>query len=427
MIISRFSRIFLLLGSFLALNLGFYSLVTAEPEEPSEPASPPAWTNIITISSDNGARLPSVAAAPNGKDIIVAYVSQRSADDANTDPYYHDSSNNGATFPGSPAPINTNNSTETIDVAVAYDSNNKPHALWIEELSNNDRQLRYANKDNWPSTSSLRSSVVNPGVIFTPRIATSGSNILDIVWAESSSGIITDIYHARSSNGGSTWPISGVIVDTPDLSQLPDLAIGNGIIHVVWAEGLVTSKVNYVQGTVSGNVVTWSNRIQISDRSAATNAVEPSIVVNGSVVHVAYTDRLSSNTQFVHYLRCNGGCANINNWISSNNPVSGQAVGTNVGDPFDVASTTAKAGRCIYIYFHGVRTGSNEQILGVNSCDQWAASARDIVTSSTMRALNPDLAVQNNWWIYLVYEDKTNERIQFLRNLPAVYLPTIVR
>jgi hypothetical protein len=145
------------------------------------------------------------------------------------------------------------------------------------------------------------------------------------------------------------------------------------------------------------------------------------------VVQVAYTDRFNANTQFVHYLRCNGGCTNINNWVSSNNPVSGQAVGANVGDPFDVASSITRVGTCTFIYFHGVRTGSNEQIIGVNSCDQWAASPRDLVTASNIRALNPDLAVQNNWWIYLVYEDKSNARIQFQRNLPAVYLPMIVK
>ena len=199
--IVKSSRFFVFLSFLLLVNLVVSTLVMAEPDEPTAPST---WDGTITISSDNGARLPSIAAAPNGKDVIVAYVSQRSADEDNTDPYYHDSSNNGATFPGNPAPINTNNSTEAIDVAIAYDATNKPHALWIEQQSNNDRQLRYANRDNWPSSSTLLSSVTSPGVIFTPRIAASGTNTLNIVWAESSSGIITDIYHARSTNGGST-------------------------------------------------------------------------------------------------------------------------------------------------------------------------------------------------------------------------------
>ena len=427
--IIKFSRFIMLFVGLVTLTLGFYSLAIAEPEKPAVPDAPPTWEDTIVISTgDNGARLPSVAAAPNGKDVIVAYVSQRSANNENTDPYYHDSFNNGATFPGNPAPINTNASTETIDVAIAFDANNKAHALWIEQTTTDNRQLRYAQEDNWPNTSSLRSSVTNPGVIFTPRIVASGTNTLNIVWAENSSGIITDIYHARSTNGGSTWPISGVIIDNTDLSQFPDLAVGNnGIIHVVWSEGLVTSKVYYVQGTVSGNSVNWSAEIPISDRSSATNALEPSIFVNGSVVQVSYTDRLSGDSQFVHYLRCASSCTNINNWISSNNPVSGQAVGANVGDPFDVSSTLVQAGGCSYIYFHGVRTGSNEQILGVDSCGRWASSARDVVTPSNFRALNPDLAVQNNWWIYLVYEDKSNEEIQFQRNLPAIYLPLVVK
>jgi hypothetical protein len=421
-------RILLLLGSFVFLSFASYALVVAKPEEPAEPAAAPAWENVINISTgDSGARLPSVAGAANGKDVIVAYVSQRSATAGDTDPYYRVSSNNGATFPSNPAAINTNAATETIDVAVAYDANSRAHALWIEENADNDRELRYARENNWPSSSTLRASVTNPGVIFTPRIVTSGSNTVDIVWAEGAN-IIADIYHARSTNGGSSWTISGVITDTADLSQFPDLAVGsNGTIHVVWSEGLLTSKVNYVQGTVSGGSVSWSSAIQISNQSGATNALEPSIFVKGSVVQVSYTDRLGEDSQFVHYLRCANNCTNVNNWVSSGNPVSGQAVGANVGDPFDVSSTLVQVGGCSYVYFHGVRTGSNEQILGVDSCGRWASSARDQVTATNIRALNPDLAVQNNWWIYLVYENKSNERIQFLRNLPAIYLPVVVK
>lgn len=416
-------RVILLISCFCLLNLFFYTLAVAETDEPLEPSSPPAWENVLTISSDSGARLPSVAAAPNSKEVIVAYISQRSANEENTDPYYHDSSNNGATFPGNPAPINTNASTEAIDVAVTFDSSNVAHALWIEETSSDNRELRYAKESSWPTSSSLRASVTNPGVIFTPRIVASGSNTLDIVWAQSSSGIITDIYHARSTNGGSSWSTSKVILDTADLSQSPDLAVANGVIHVVWSEGLINAKINYVQSTNGGS--SWSAPIQISNRSSATNALEPSIIANGSVVQAAYTNRVSADNQAVHYLRCNGSCTNINNWISSNNPVSGTKVGANVGDPYDVASTIAQAGVCTHLYFHGVQTGSNEQIIGLDSCGKWSSSARDVITSSTVRALNPDLATQNNWWVYLVYEDKTNAQIKFLRNLPAIYLPMI--
>ncbi|MCP4421512.1 MAG: hypothetical protein GY805_33290, partial [Chloroflexi bacterium] len=121
-------RVSFLLMSLALLVLASYSLVIAKPEEPDEPAAAPAWENVITISSDNGARLPSVATAPNGSDVIVAYVSQRSGSAGDTDPYYHDSSNNGSTFPGNPAAINTNAATETIDVAIDYDASSEAHA-----------------------------------------------------------------------------------------------------------------------------------------------------------------------------------------------------------------------------------------------------------------------------------------------------------
>ena len=425
-------RFFILLTALLGLVFSFQTMsLKAEPMEPATPESDPNWNTAVTLSTgDSGARLPAISAAPNnGNKLIVAYVSQRSGVEENTDPYYRISNNNGGNWT-SPAPINSNTNTTTSDIDIAIDSSGNAHALWVEITAANARQLRYSKQTNWPNGAQTRASVNDPGVISFPRIVTSGANRVDIVWAQDNSGILTDIYHARSTDGGTNWNISGVVVDNSGTSQSPDIAVNaNGKIFLVWTEGFLSGQVYYAEGTVSGNSVSWTVVTNLSSKSLATNAVEPKILLDGNTVKVTYTNRLNESTQYVHYLECTSNCVQISNWKSVGNPISGTALGANVGDPFDVNSTLGQAGRCTYVYFHGVRSGSNnEQILGVNSCSGWGTSPQDEITTVATRALNPELAIHNNWWIYLEKKKKgTPSQIKFIRNIPAVYLPLIVK
>lgn len=424
-------RFLVLMSTLLALSFGFQAMtLSAGPMEPLVPESDPNWKPTVTLSTgDSGARLPAISAAPNnGKRLIVAYISQRSNDEDDTDPYYRISNNNGGSWTG-PTPINNNINTTASDVDIAIDSNGNAHALWVEITSVNARQLRYSPQANWPNSAQTRASVNDPGVISFPRIFTSSTNRVDIVWAQANSGILTDIYHARSTDGGTNWNISGVVVDNSGVSQSPDIAVNsNGKIFLVWTEGVFNAQVYYAEGTVSGNSVSWSVLTNLSSKSSATNAVEPKILLVGNTIRVSYTNRIGESQQYVHYLECNSNCTNISNWISQGNPISGQVLGANVGDPYDVNSTLAQVGNCTFVYFHGVRSGSNEQILGVNSCNGWSASPHDEVTTNSTRALNPELATQNNWWIYLVYEQKgTPSQIKFVRNTPVLYLPIVVK
>jgi hypothetical protein len=93
----------------------------------------------------------------------------------------------------------------------------------------------------------------------------------------------------------------------------------------------------------------------------------------------------------------------------------------------------AQIGNCTYVYFHGIQgsTTNNERIWGVNSCSGWASSARDQVTTSGVRSIYPSLIAANNWWVYLTYEQTntsgTVREIYFIRNQPAIYLPTILK
>lgn len=438
-IIKQFEKpktVFVLLILILVLMLQ-ESLVTAETQTPDEPTgvtAAPTWNSLQNLTNNtNGSRSAVVRGAPNGRTVIVGYLRQMSGTVEDTDVYYRRSTTNGA--PGGwsdEARIHSSAGVRSAELDIDYDSANKAHAVWVE----NELELHYAGEASWASNASTIRSTSATG-LDSPRIIASGSNNLDIVWAEYNN-FQWQIFHTRSKNGGSSWavPKNLVSVGSADFSGRPTLAVNGNIIHVAWEEGVFSQKIMYSQGTVntSTNTVSWTTSRAISNASAATAAKQPQLILVGNTVHVAYTERFSETQQYIHHIQCSSNCtsSNVNaNWLSQGNPISGQVLGVSATDPYDLVATMDQQGACTFVYFHGrLTTNDNEQVWGTNSCGNWAASAKDEVTDGSVRTIHPNIEVHNNWWIYLVYEEFVSadvRQIRFLRSKPALYLPLIVK
>ena len=421
---------------------------TAEPDEPAAPESAePLWEGAEKISQASeisGAIQPSLAASPNGAKLITVYSGILGGNNADHDVYYAMSTNYGDTWPTKarihPSP-GASSDSNFVDVAIS--PNGKGHAVWAEEVSDIPT-IVYKNEDDWNSAANLRtiSNPATPIVIAEPRIVAKSNMRLDVVWAQGLPTTNVNIYHAYSVNTGSTWNAPAAIVDTAPTSRLPDIAVdAAGVYHVVWEEGTVPVRtIHYLRGVpAAANTVNWNDAAEINiSQTSITNgtpATQPRIIADGNVLHVTYTNINTDGSQSVHHIRCNGNCSNLANWRSEGNPVSGQFLGAKATDPFDVISAVGVANACTYVYFHGTQGASstaNEQIWGVNSCGNWSASARDQVTGTNMRAINPSMVSSNNWWLYLAYEqvDTANSSIRevyFVRNQPAIYLPLILK
>lgn len=420
----------------------------AEPEEPLAPeSSAPNWEDAEKISQSSGitsAILPSMAASANGSKVITVYSGIINNNDSDHDIFYAISNNYGADWDNKARvhqSAGVTSDSNFVDVTIT--PNNKGHAVWAEEVNDVPR-IVYKHEDNWGNNSTNLVTISAPAVpivVAEPRIVNKTNNRLDVVWSQGEPATNVNIYHAYSTNGGSSWQGVAPIVDTPPTSRLPDIAIdASGVYHVVWEEGTNPTTIHYLRGVPSGNnTVNWSvaSEIDISQQSitdGSTAARQPKIFASGNTLHVSYTAFVNKDQQSVHHLQCNGGCSNLANWFSVGNPISGQSLGAKAADPFDVISGVAQVGQCTYVYFHGIQgpSGSNnERIWGTNSCSNWAASARDQVTNSSIRAINPSMISANNWWLYMAYEQvnasSTLREIYFIRNQPAIYLPTILK
>ena len=416
----------------------------------ASPIAAPDWTTPIPITTAAandapfGAALPVVRGAPNGKTAMVVYNRHNSAAEGNSDPWFSRSLDNGATW-SEPKAIHTS-AAESRQVHLDYAANGIAHVVWQQNKGLVYARERDVNSDAWIAPATLVAGGGNPGVT-GPYIVASSASRLDVVWAEGSGGFPDpNIYHARSNNNGAlgSWAIKNVY-NSGWQSQFPAMVVTeSGVIHLVWQENDDFFQPNhgtikYSQGTPqSGNSVKWDPPFDISEPD---DAREPEITLIGGALHVVYTEFVNNNEQYIRHVQCAGQCKNEGNWKQTANPISGQLLGANGADPLNAVSTLVDRGGCAIAYFHGTdeaNSGSpgyidNEIVWGVNSCDRWSQSARDQVTLPALRSINPNLDVQSNWWLYLAFEQDTEDpdnnarQIYFMRSKPDVYLPVMFK
>lgn len=135
----------------------------ATPDEPAEvTGGGPVWQPAERLSHTTfGGKLPVIEVGSDGRTVLVAYISQMSADVTDTVPYVRKSTNNGATW-ASPVAIIPNGPADTRLLDVAMD-NNVTHAVWTDLLSGNPNILNiyYARENNntWPAVTPFSTEI----------------------------------------------------------------------------------------------------------------------------------------------------------------------------------------------------------------------------------------------------------------------------
>lgn len=377
--------------------------------------------NLTTpLNSPNGARRPKIAAAPNGSNVMVVFNHQQSASAANNDPYYVFSGNNGTTW-SAPAPIFTSNGVNSIQPSVDYDDASKAHAVWIE----GEKKLYYAQQDSWPTGFvSIKEVVSSEEFIDSPKIVASSSTTIDVVWVEkNNSSIAPDVYHARSTNGGSSWTsLSSGYLKTVKDSGFPDMLVRGSTIHLVWQEEITTGRrrIQYARSNDGG--ASWTTPTTISDNGNTKSAERPSIVFKSGRLEVVYSERSvgSLADQSIRYVSCISNCSLGGNW-SDSTKASGFDVGANSNNSEVIISSALVIDRCTLISFHGTEDGlpdNNEIVFNTTKCEGAGWTFAREVTPSSIRSLRPVMATHDNL-IYLAYTQagdgvSSEDQIQFI-------------
>jgi hypothetical protein len=221
-------------------------------------------------------------------------------------------------------------------------------------------------------------------------LAMSGS-MVHLVWRDSRTGSSL-IYYKRSTNGGQEWG-----EDTPlcmdganGYALNPSVAVSDSCVHVVWNDSRDGNyEIYYRRSTDGGH--SWEGDVRITNNRFLSQL--PSVATSGSSVHVVWNDYCDGNGDIYYLCSTDGGLT----WENE----------TRLTDQMDAASwpSICRDGALVHVVWQDTRDANNE-IYYKRSTDAGTTWGSDIrLTNTGASAERPTVAVAKDA-VHVVWMDK---------------------
>jgi hypothetical protein len=253
-------------------------------------------TKLTSIST--GATDPCVVASGNTVHIAWGAIN---ADSENYDIYYQRSTDNGQTWG---VAINLSNGADdhSFKPALAFSGNNV-YAVWYYR---SDYQIYYSvstdSGQTWGTPAQLSQSDYRA---MNPAIAAAGSNVFAVWEDRSDRRSNSHIYYNRSTNGGSTWGSAASLSTAVPIANNASVALSGNNVYVIWEDSRSGSLWQVYFRLSSDGGGTWGTETALS--AGCSSAFVPVVTVSGSNVYVVWEDNRGTTTQLYYNHSTNGG------------------------------------------------------------------------------------------------------------------------
>ena len=173
----------------------------------------------------------------------------------NLEIYYKRSTNGGANWSANQRLTWT--SGESRLPAIATDGSGGLHVAWYDSTSGNAEIYYRSSPDGGSNWTTVKRLSWTPGSSYWLAVAADISGYIHVFWADPTPGN-TEIYHRRSTDGGSTWTASKRLTWNAGLSTGPKCAIDIwGGLNVVWYDMTTGSAEIYYKKSLDDGL-TWT-------------------------------------------------------------------------------------------------------------------------------------------------------------------------
>jgi hypothetical protein len=128
-----------------------------------------------------------------------------------------------------------------------------------------------------------------------PSIAVSGP-LVHVVWEDWRDGN-AEVYYKRSSDHGFTWGSDRRLTFDSTFSRYPSLAASGTRVHTVWHDHRDGNEEIYYKHSTDGGV-TWGSDVRLTYDTSYSDL--PTVAVGGAVVHVVWYDGRSGNPEIFY-------------------------------------------------------------------------------------------------------------------------------
>jgi hypothetical protein len=221
----------------------------------------------------------------------------------NNEIYYKKSTNGGTSW--SPAKRLTWTLGSSTVPAIAVDSSDAVHIVWLENISGNDEIYSKNSSDGGTTWTAAKRLTWTSSDSRNPALAIDSSDIIYAVWDDPLPGN-GEIYGKRSTDGGVTWSSVRRLTWTSGWSYAPDIAIAPpNTIHLVWGAEIPGDTEIFYKGSTDGGT-TWSAAKQLTWNSEASGSVSVA-TDSGNAVHIVWMDSTPGDPEIYYRKSGDGG------------------------------------------------------------------------------------------------------------------------
>lgn len=237
---------------------------------------------------------------------------------------YFRSTNFGSTFSESYSWSSVNSVYDYPSIAV-LDGN---LVLAFHELNGSNYDIAFvASTNNGITWGSFKEITNDAGTQAFPSVSITGSHV-NIVWEDSRYGHY-DIFSRRSTNLGSTW-LNEVRLTSNSANQRKPSVITNGTnVHIVWDDDRDSTEIYYLSGTNYG--ASWQTAQKITSNPFLS--VRPSITLSDNTLYVVWSDNRLGKSKIYFNKNPTGNAIGIQN-INSEIPAD-YLLSQNYPNPFN--------------------------------------------------------------------------------------------
>ena len=298
---------------------------------------------------------------------------------------YHKKSTNGGT--AWTTKRLTYNAGDAWSVDIAINSSNHLHVVWVDDTSGN-WEIYHKKSTNSGTTWTTKRLTYNSGASGSPDISVDSSNHIHIVWNDSSPGN-TEIYHKKSTNGGSTWTTKR-ITNNSGISLSPAIAIDSSDnLHVVWFDWTPgQTEIYYSKSTDGGS--SWTSKRLTYNPGSSTH---PTIAADSSDdIHVVWDDSTPGTGEIYHKKSTDGGATWTTKRLTYNSGGSYYpSIAVDSSDNLHIAWHDYTPGNAEIFYKQSTNGGSN-----------WTTKR---LTFNSGNSDIPAIAIGSNDHIHVVWQD----------------------